>query len=115
MHPHIVSPLNDSYVDFIGHTETMSDDLKTVFSKIQQRHLQETGQGIQWHNTTDLTSLWVNKARGVGIMEEHSSFQSFLNCPGCVEHMRNTYQRDVELFGYVPPVLVQHGDPLAIR
>ncbi|CAK0806731.1 unnamed protein product, partial [Prorocentrum cordatum] len=82
MYPNVVSPDDESYVDYIGHTETLHDDLTEIFLEVQRRFRNATGKGIRWYNSTDMTSIQVNKATHSRITEKDTSLEAFARCPG---------------------------------
>ncbi|CAK0802129.1 unnamed protein product, partial [Prorocentrum cordatum] len=116
MYSNLVASDDSSYVDFVGHTETMAADMDTVFHEINRRFLERTGKSIAWRNDSEVTSMLVNKATGHQLIESNTSFSAFVACPGCVAHIQRMYRHDVRLFGYLPregppPREVRHALP----
>ena len=142
---HAGTPLlrrNASLVDFVGHTETLREDLERVLHAVQAR----AGRAIAWRNATPAggTSLRANAASPAPSVRSRRgrwarareflgrtastpkrllrprrgsglSYEAWMATCGerCVAQVRRDYAADVALFGYPPPDLGRGADEAA--
>jgi hypothetical protein len=96
--PGIMSPDGASFVDFVGHSENLNNDMETILHEVAKRYAQTNdGQSISWLNTTLQTD-----AENVGPVSDYA--QEYEGTPGGIDAVEQLYPIDTsKAFGYRPP------------
>ena len=95
LHPYVVTASNESFVDFVGYTETLNSDFRTALMTVSYRHEQRTGSPIAWHPFNLETSVNPSKNQSV-CMSAQRCLAAGLTGLGSASWKDD--ERDVDLF-----------------
>lgn len=104
----LFSPSGRAYVDYLGHVETLSDDMHEVIAAVRARYFARTGETLEVYNPrnrSDVAAIRVNSDRTLAFAMRRVKTPPPLNCtPADCLALRNNatrglYNEDLLHFG----------------